>query len=197
MWNDIAQLRQLGLWLQWIAIALVFIGGILQVAKFAVDRREKALITLEQVERQKPKNQIVTSGSATIEVTTDSADTTNSHFMDSGGVLGFGKGSTALMAFHSIDSFGVQNGKNEVVWKAVLALDAGDPSIGKPVGILREADYIQVEFGPMPKDAKVKSGNAVITLNGNLRLVVDIPAQQLKAGHVLVPNLAAFKTALE
>lgn len=43
MWNDPGQLRSLSNFLQWAAIALVFLGGILQVARFTVDRREKAV----------------------------------------------------------------------------------------------------------------------------------------------------------
>lgn len=42
-WSDIGWLRSVGVFLQWASISLVFLGGLLQVGKFFVDRREKVL----------------------------------------------------------------------------------------------------------------------------------------------------------
>jgi hypothetical protein len=51
-WNDPEQLRNLSSFLQWAAIALVFLGGILQVGRFTVDRREKILNSALQARKE-------------------------------------------------------------------------------------------------------------------------------------------------
>jgi hypothetical protein len=68
MWSDIGELRNLSNWLQGTSISLVFVSGFLQVGKYVVDRREKALSVIEQ----HPTNQAITSGSATVELIEDS-----------------------------------------------------------------------------------------------------------------------------
>jgi hypothetical protein len=197
MWNDLAELRILGLWLQGLAIGLVFVSGILQIAKTVVDRREKTLAGIEQAELEKPGHQIITSGSATVEVVVESSDDTKSHFMDSGGYLVFGQDGAPIMTFNSGDCFGIQNGKNEVVWRAVLSLDAGDPSIGKRLSFLDAAQFIQMGFGPLPPQSVIKKGVAVITINASTRLTLSIPAQKLDGGRIMVLNMNSLKKELE
>lgn len=52
-WTNVDSLRSLSSYLQWISISLVFIGGGLQIAKYAVDRREKDLVALIQSQKEK------------------------------------------------------------------------------------------------------------------------------------------------
>jgi hypothetical protein len=52
-WNDVAQLRSLSNFLQWAAIALVFLGGLLQLARFTVDRHEKSVQATLQAHKEK------------------------------------------------------------------------------------------------------------------------------------------------
>jgi len=197
MWNDLSQLRLLGMWLQWLAIALVFVGGFLQLAKFVVDRRERTLSSIEQTERQKPARQLITSGSATVEVVVDSAEEENSHYMDQGGYLIFGKDTTVMMTFSSIDCFGAQNGKREVVWKGIFSLDAHDPAVGQQIGFLKDAEFIQVGFAPMAPESIVKGGTAVITINGVIRFTVKITPQHMDADRIMVRDLYELRKELE
>jgi len=53
LWRTTESLRTLSSYLQWFSISLVFLGGALQVAKFIVDRREKDLVAITQVEKEK------------------------------------------------------------------------------------------------------------------------------------------------
>jgi hypothetical protein len=132
MWNEIAELRTLAYFLQWAAIALVFVGGFLQLGSLVVDHRVTTLSDAEQAEKLNPVAQAARTGTAVIELIQDSKDATNSHFMDSGAALGFARGNQDLMVLRSIDSFGVQNGKGEIIWRATLGLDLADVSVGKP-----------------------------------------------------------------
>ena len=43
LFDDVGSLRWLSNVLQWVSISLVFLGGLLQLAKFTVDRRERAI----------------------------------------------------------------------------------------------------------------------------------------------------------
>jgi hypothetical protein len=56
-WRNIESLQSLSGYLQWISISLVFIGGALQVAKYAVDRREKQLVSIVQIEKEKAQTE--------------------------------------------------------------------------------------------------------------------------------------------
>ena len=177
MWNDIAQLRSLSSFLQWFSIGLVFISGFLQVGKFIVDRREKALSDVAQAEKLYPVAQSIHTGTAVVELVQDSKDAANDHFMDSGAALAFARENDALMILRSLDSFAVQNGKGEILWRATLNLDLGDISIGKPLRILRDAEYIELTFGQLKTGAIIKTGSITVTLNSAVRLRATIPPQ--------------------
>jgi hypothetical protein len=49
--------------------------------------------------------------------------------------------------------------------KGVFNMDAKDSAIGKPIYFIRETDFIQIEFLPMPEKSKVLSGEAICTFN--------------------------------
>jgi len=51
-WGNGESLRNISSYLQWISIALVFFSGTLQLAKFVIDRQEKALAGGIQLERE-------------------------------------------------------------------------------------------------------------------------------------------------
>jgi hypothetical protein len=197
MWNDVGELRNLSSWLQWISISLVFFSGFLQVGKYAVDRREREVSTIEQANLSKPARQLIRTGSATIEVTTNSSDQTNSHFMDSGAYMAFGRAGEAMLVMRSLDCFGVQNGKGEVVWRAVLSLDANDPSVGKEIRFLQGAGLLELGFSPMPAKAQIKRGLVIVTLNSAVRLEIPIPAQVLEEKRIAIPDLTVIKGQLE
>lgn len=105
--------------------------------------------------------------------------------MDSGAALAFARGNQALMILRSLDSFAVQNGKDEILWRATANLDLGDVSIGKSVRSLRDAEYIEVTFGQLKPGAIIKTGNLIVTLNAAVRLQAAIPAQTVNEQKVL------------
>jgi hypothetical protein len=54
---------------------------------------------------------------------------------------------------------------------------------------LRNAEFVQIEFFPMPKDAHVLEGRAVVTVNSAVRIEIKIPKQDLRDGKILVRDL--------
>jgi hypothetical protein len=194
MWSDVDTLRTASTLLQWTSIALIFIGGILQVGKVVVDRREKAISSLLQA----PVSQPIHIGSAVVELVEETDRKDGAHFLDGASYLALGHGSDALITFRSLDSFANQNGKNEVLWRATLSLDLTDPAVGKPIRDLRDAEYIQLGFGQLKKGAAIKSGTVTVTLNTAVRLQVAIPAQKVdEEARVFVRDLTTFKDALK
>ena len=189
-WGDVGTLHTLSAWLQWLSIGLVFISGFLQVGKYIVDRREGALSALAEAERLNPHNQPVRTGTATVEVTIESNEQINAHYMDQGGYLAFVRGTETLMVMASLDCFARQTGNGRIVWRGVFNLDANDSSVGKPVRFLQQAEYVQIGFRPMPAKSAVKDGKAVITLNSAVRLELPISEQQMPADFMIVKNIA-------
>jgi hypothetical protein len=177
MWNAITELRSLSSILQWSAIALVFFGGFLQIGTFIVDRRVKTLEQAEQAEKLNPVAQVIRTATAIVELVQDAKDPLNTHFMDSGAVIAFGKGTQALMVLRSLDSFANQNGRGEIIWRATLTLDLADPSVGRPIRSLKETEYVQVAFGQLKEGATIKSGSVTVTINSAVQLRAELPTQ--------------------
>lgn len=197
MWNDVALLRILGFWLQWLAIALVFLGGLVQIATFLVDRREKELSDRQTIEAAKPAAQLVGSGSAVIELLVNSGDPGSMHEAGSGAYVAFGKGSSSLMQFSSSESFAQQTGNNQVLWRASLSLDPTDSSVGRPLGSLRDADYVQLGFGLLKSGAQVASGKVIITINGVHRFSLPVGAQVVDQDRLFVRELDGWRAWLQ
>ena len=64
-------------------------------------------------------------------------------------------------------------------------MDASDPSIGKPVESLKEAQYAQISFLMMPKGSKVVGGSVRLTVNSAAQLDFQVPPQQMSGDLVL------------
>lgn len=190
LWNSIGALRGLSAWLNWLSIGLVFLGGFLQLGKFLVDRRERHLASLIQEERLNPNRQPIRIGSATVEVLIESDEQINTHYADTGGYLAFGKGTDGLMLLSSFDCFARQTGRHEVMYRGVFALDATDASVGQPVAYLRDTEFVQIGFGPIPRDSRVKGGKALVTINSAVQIEIPIPAQTMDGDRIMVRDLA-------
>lgn len=197
MWNDIGQLKQLSGILQWVSIALVFVSGFLQVGKYAVDKRENALTGVQQAEKLNPTAQPIHSGSAIIEMLVTTDQKYGNHFMDSGAYAAICHGPEPMLIMKSGDSYAIQNGDGEVKWRAVLSLDLADPSMGKPIRHLKDADFVQLAFGQLPEGSIVKSGSLVITLNSAVRIEFAIPAQKVAEKIFFIREMAPLKTVLQ
>lgn len=196
MWNEINELKSLSAWFQWLSIGLVFISGFLQIGKYVVDRREKFLSEIEQANRLNPARQPIHTGTATIEMVVEFDKTFNNHFMDRGAYVAFGLGSDAILIMRSIDCFAVPGGENETLWRAVVTLDASNSSNGKQINFLKEAEYIQIGFGPLAAKSRVKRGTVIVTLNSAVRLEVVIPPQEMNEDKILIHDLSELKAKL-
>jgi hypothetical protein len=143
------------------------------------------------IDRLDPKQQPIASATASVQVTIESDQPVNSHFMDRGGAAAFVRGATPLLITQSIDCFGNQTGQGRVVYHGVFSMQADDPAVGKQTLTLQDAEYIQCEFTPMPDDAHVISGKVVFTINGVFRLEFDIPPQTAVGKRIFVRDLSS------
>jgi tetratricopeptide (TPR) repeat protein len=57
VWNDPAALRRVGVVLQWLAISLIFLGGVVQVGKLLLDVREKNLTASLNAAKEQQRQQ--------------------------------------------------------------------------------------------------------------------------------------------
>jgi hypothetical protein len=196
-WNSLGSLRSTSAWLQWISISLVFISGLLQLGKFLVDRRERALSAIAQAELINPAAQAIQGATITVELVVASDQQINTTYMDSGGYAAFGRGAESLLAAGATQSRAMQNGKGEVLWRGVFTMDAADVAIGKPVRSLKQAEYLQIGFHQLPPDAQIKSGRALVTINNAVRLEIGVPAQVLDQGRIFVRDLSVPFSAIK
>ena len=116
--------------------------------------------------------------------------------MDRGAYMVFGRAGEAMLVMRSLDCFGIQNGKGEVVWRAVLSLDANDPSVGKQIEFLNGAEIVELGFYPMPEKSQIKKGFVVVTLNSAVRLEIQIPSQTTDEKRIVVTDLTGIKGQL-
>jgi hypothetical protein len=109
--------------------------------------------------------------------------------MDQGGFAAFAKGSDAVMVASSIDSFGNTIATNEVRYRAVFQMAADDKMVGKPLRELGNAEYLQIEFAAMDENQPIKNGQAIVVLNGGLRLEFDVPPQRSQGRRVFIRGI--------
>jgi hypothetical protein len=110
--------------------------------------------------------------------------------MDSGGLLALARGNTPLLMTAATESSARQLGANRVHWRGVFHMDAADSAVGQPVWRLKEAEYAQIQFAQMAKNAHVLEGRAILTVNSAVRLEILVPEQNAQGGRVFVRNLA-------
>jgi hypothetical protein len=144
---------------------------------------------IERLEKDNPLQKPISSATATIELTIKSDEQVDTHYMDSGGYIAFGKGSTALLKTGSHESWARQTGKGEVVYRSVFTMQADDVAVGRPIDFLKDADFLQVEFFQMPAASQVLSGKIIFVVNDSTRLEFLIPQQQSQAKKVFVRDL--------
>ena len=143
----------------------------------------------EEAKYTDPYAQPIHSGSAKVVVTIQTSENIDSHFMDRGAYVAFGKGGQAIMVMNSIDSFGKSNGNNTATYNANVMLDANDVSIGKIVKTLKETEFVQLSFSSFPAKSIVLGGSVICTINGIVRLEVKIPPQQMSKDFIIANDL--------
>jgi cell division protein FtsB len=144
---------------------------------------------IDKLESENPLEQPIASSSSTVEILIKSDQGLNAHFIDQGAFLAFGKGKDALLMNTSVDSFGNQTGKGEVLYHAILQMPADDSSVGKPISVLKDTEYLQAQFGALPDNCEVLGGKMVCVLNGSIRLKFDIPPQQSIGKNVFIRDM--------
>ncbi len=227
IWKNIESLKNLSGYLNWFSISLIFFGGFLQIAKHIVDRREKNLSELLQLEKDSiksiqevelknkvdnlkgelgdklkevdelkekakftnPYEQPIHSGSSTVEVVIQSDKEINTNFMDQGGYIAFGVKGKPIMVMASTSCIGVTTGKNQVTYRGVFNLDAADVAIGKIINTLKETEFVQIGFKPMPEQSLILDGKAICTINGIVRFEMKIPQQTMAKDFMIISNL--------
>lgn len=147
----------------------------------------KKLISLLQ--DRDPYEQPIRTATATVEVIIESNEQLATTYMDQGGYLAFGKGREALIAMAGTQCRAKQIGNGQIIYRGVFAMDATHPAAGKSLSFLREAEYVQISFRPMPRKSKVIGGKAICTFNSQERIEIEVPPQQMEDEKILVRNL--------
>lgn len=149
------------------------------------------------VEAVAPYRAPIRSASSTVEVIIESDEPYDNFYMDRGGYLAFGKGAEPLLTTSDSQCSAKQLGGGRALFRGVFNMDATDRAIGRPVGDLRRAEFVQIEFLPMPKNAHVLEGRAVVTVNNTVRVEFTVPEQQVQDGKIVVrsiqPAFAEFR----
>ena len=128
--------------------------------------------------------------SATVEVRIKSDLDFNGRVANMKAHLAFAKGNKPLLITSSIGYTARQTGNGEVVYQGKLDMDAKDSAVGNPVFYLRDAEYIQIEFGRMPSDSDVLGGDVICIINNSVRLEFSIPPQKLVNNQIFIRNLS-------
>ena len=144
-----------------------------------------------------PTKKLISTCEATVEIVIESGQTTNTHFMDSGGYLAFGYDDRALLITSAPDSWGRSVAANEYMYRGIFRMDATDPAVGKPVDMLSKSEYVQVEFKPAPKEYSLLSGRAFVVINSEVRLELSFPVQKAKDGKIFLHDLKSLRNELK
>jgi hypothetical protein len=119
----------------------------------------------QQAEAIAPYKQKIRTATATVNVIIKSKDTTNTLHITQGGYIAFIKDNKPLLIMASPQCNTKQIDEERGIYHAIFNMDAKDSAIGKPIYFIRETDFIQIEFLPMPEKSKVLSGEAICTFN--------------------------------
>lgn len=138
--------------------------------------------------------QLIRTATATVEVIISSNENVNSNFMDRGGYLAFAKSQEVLLVVSSTSCVGKQIGGDRVLYRGVFNLDATSDATQKPVLFLKEAEYVQIGFAPMPEKKQVLSGKAIVTINNAVRVELTVPPQLMTKDFVIVPEVGRYLT---
>ena len=101
-----------------------------------------------------------------------------------------GKGNESLLVMSSRECTAKQTGNGQLIYRAKVSMDVSDSAFGKQVGFLQEAEYIQIEFRPMPEQSQIITGTATGFFNGATLFKVSIPEQQTANGRIFVRGLS-------
>ncbi len=157
--------------------------------KSEIIERKKDISELEK--KTVPVNpylQLIRTAIATIEIIVKSNENIDTKFMDRGGYMAFAKGNKALLIMSGTSCTARQLGDGRVLYRGVFELDATSEATKENILFLKDADYVQIGFSPMPEKVQVLSGKAICTLNNLVRVEFIVPNQQMQKDFIIVPN---------
>lgn len=147
----------------------------------------KKLISLLQ--DKDPYDQPMRTATATVEVTIESDEEVDSTCITVGGYIAFCKGEEVLIVMSGTSCRMQQKGNGQVFYSSICTMYADNLASGKPLSFLREAEYAQIAFAPMPPNSKIIMGKAVCVFNNQERIKIEIPPQQMENEKIFVRNL--------
>ena len=159
------------------------------------DLQSSKHIIIDLEKRTVPVNlykQLIRTASATVEVIISSKENVNANYMDQGGYLAFAKGQDALLVVSAITCLGKQIGSDKVLYRGVFELDATSEATRKQVIFLKDAEYLQIGFKPIPEKQQVLSGKAIVTINNNVRVEFTIPPQMMTKDFIVIPEINKY-----
>jgi hypothetical protein len=171
-------LRSVFTWLGIGGLALSLIGG---TGVWIFSKRTEALA---------PYRQPIRSASALLTVETENPENLgNVRFAGDGCSIDFRNADSTILVVYSLQTIGrpTQNNRYELAssLEDYPAIPSGDVLVRE----LRNADTALISIPAMPDSAHLISGSVVLTLNGSVRLRMDLESQMVPHGHISVSNL--------
>lgn len=151
---------------------------------------------IETLDIADPHGKPIRTATASVTLRSRSSEDINTHFMDSGCYLAFAKGTDPMLMTASLDSFARKSGPEEVTYWAKLQMEDSDRAVGKPVRSLLDAEYIEILCRQLP-DAPITGGSATVTVNSEVRLDFDVPAQQPNEKRVFIRDVVSVLNVMK
>ena len=114
-----------------------------------------------------------------------------------GGYLNLIEKGETLLTTSSENSTANRLENNKVQYTGEFKMNAQDPATNKKVKSLKNAEYAEIEFTAIQQDSKIIGGSAIITINNNTRLEIDIPKQITKEGKIIIKDLSKTFSKLD
>jgi len=131
----------------------------------------------------------IRTATVTVQITIDSNDNINFHYMDQGGYFGLGKGDEEVITMAASNCWGNKTGDHEVTYKGIYNLDASHKIVGSLVYNLTSAKYAQMWFAPMKHNVKIIRGFVICTINDSVQMRLNIPPHQANGDKIIIPNI--------
>ena len=124
-----------------------------------------------------PLNKPITTAQFTLLITFQDRKDTLGLSIGSGAFAALAVGKSALLSASTAEHISDADGHA----RAVMDCPFDAPYMGKPVKSLTAAEYIQLEFadGFVPINTDIASGQVVLVINNEVKLIFDIPPQKV------------------
>jgi hypothetical protein len=218
LWADPTRLHNLSNFLQWFGIALIFLGGILQVGRLVVDRREKLLTGQIQAERDRalrdsteklrPIRQPISSGSAVVALLTTTNDANlfklpgdEPQQITSIGApdvfLSFLVGDEIVLEFTGMETLAQKRERGGALIQGIVTLAPNAPGVGSYINALKKATRAVIRIRPMQANHEIQDGKADITINNVLKFRLVVPPQSTTTRSAIIEDLSPMHKGID